>query len=120
MKIENRGNNNPDNLMVFATKADHTAYHHGCDAVKQGDVYICPDKYKSTICPICGNKKDHSAKTCRTCKDKRLSIRPQKEKLIQILCQTQNKSKIGRMFGVSGNTVNKWIHYYHIDIDSFA
>jgi len=39
-KDRNRSNNSVDNLMVFKTVSDHTAYHMGCDIVLDGDVYI--------------------------------------------------------------------------------
>ena len=112
---KNRSNNNPENLMVFATKADHTAYHDGCEAIKKGDVYICPEKGQKYICPICGNKKDYKAKICLYCLKQSKTLRPSKEKLLNSIKITKNKSEIGRMFGVSHTTINRWIKYYNID-----
>ena len=52
----NRSNNNPDNLMVFKSKADHTSFHQGSSAIKDIDgTYYCPNKNVNhkKICPIC-------------------------------------------------------------------
>ena len=43
---EVRNDNREENLIVFKTKADHTAFHHGCEAILDGDIYWCPDKNK--------------------------------------------------------------------------
>ena len=62
----NKMNNSLDNLIVFKTKADHTAFHKGCDIVKEGDVYIALP-HKNSICPICGNHKWYDANMCIDC-----------------------------------------------------
>ena len=54
---KNRTNNNPENLMIFATSADHTAFHMGGNAKKDGNTYITEriiKKRSSKICETCG------------------------------------------------------------------
>lgn len=41
---EDKSNNSFDNLIVFKSESDHAAFHKGCKAVLDGDVYWCPDK----------------------------------------------------------------------------
>ena len=36
---ENKYNNSFDNLMVFKTIADHTAFHSGCNIYLDGDLF---------------------------------------------------------------------------------
>lgn len=43
-----RHNNSFDNLIVFKTIADHTAYHAGRDIVLDGDVYVTVDSNDKT------------------------------------------------------------------------
>lgn len=54
----NKKNNDPSNLMVFASLADHSFYHQGAEAYLDGDVWKV-DRAKwvmtrSKKCPICG------------------------------------------------------------------
>ena len=67
----NRSDNQPENLMVFATNNDHAAFHQGCHAELTGDgTYICQDKYNNRICPLCGGIKAASSNKCMKCKNK--------------------------------------------------
>ena len=50
----NRKNNDPDNLMVFATVGDHTAFHAGHEIFKDGDVWRAI--METSICPVCGKE----------------------------------------------------------------
>lgn len=118
----NRANNSPDNLMVFKTKADHTAYHGGCKVVKDGDVYTAirnnyttykdGKKHFVNTCPICGKEKNIDAKLCMKCREKIKSKNiPSKEKLIEAL-KNNSFVAVGRMFNVSDNAVRNWCKKY--------
>ena len=111
---EDKLNNSPDNLMVFKTTADHTAYHYGAKAVLEGDVYVCPDKIsKIKICPICNvNLTSRRAKMCLECyvKEKEKNI-PSKEQLLQDIL-AMPFVKVGEKYGVSDNAVRKWCKKY--------
>ena len=119
---EDKYNNSPDNLMVFKTVADHSAFHKGVKAVCDGDVWYCPDKriYDKEICPICGeNYKDKKANMCIHCRHKsqRLSInqtnskRPIRDTLKEQL-RIKSFVEIGKLYGVSDNAVRKWCRTY--------
>lgn len=120
-KDENRHNNSPDNLMVFKTKSDHTAYHMGCDIIKNDDVYIAiRNGYKSKTgmksfvneCPICGGEKYIKASMCSDCYKKTLvKNQPTKEELYWLL-HDNSMCAIGRKFNVSDNAVRKWCKKY--------
>lgn len=108
-----RKNNFPNNLKVFKTKADHTAYHKGCDIILDGDVYISLT-HVNLICPICGNQKDYKANTCIDCYDKERSKHiPPKEEISKLLL-SHSMCAIGRMYGVSDNAVRKWCKKYNL------
>lgn len=125
---ENKTNNNPDNLMVFYTKADHTSFHqHDCnmDTVELLPCGSWISKSIATRCPICGNPKSHQAKTCRDCYEptnnysKKISNKPTKEELFNILQQVQgNFTEVGRQYGVTDNAVRKWCKSYDLPYHS--
>lgn len=125
---ENRHNNDLDNLMVFKTSADHSAFHKGVDAVQDGDVWYCPDKgYDNTeICPNCYiNYKDKQAIMCINCWNKLNNTfvkntnieRPSRDVLKE---QIRIKSfvQIGKEYGVSDNAVRKWCRFYGLPFKS--
>lgn len=132
---EDKHNNDIDNLMIFKTVADHTAFHHGVEAVLDGDVWWCPEKGAVRVCPICFGPKDNKAPTCRKCMDKRkkqerinnlvsnfninindidiINALPSRDVLKQ---QVRNNTfdEVGRMYGVTGNTIKRWCDIYNI------
>ena len=120
----NRSNNSPENLMLFKSTNDHTAFHKGAKIYKEGDVWVA--KYNKTTCPICGGTKDRQAKMCVKCSAFQRSIqsksnRPDKETLNNLIQQGYSLSKIGRDYNITGNAVKKWCKYYkipHKKIDS--
>lgn len=117
---ENKTNNDPTNLMVFCTKADHTSFHlHNCDltTITQLSNGSWKSNNVSTRCPECGQYKDGHSKICLSCyKQKaRSSIKPEKEELRAILQQTKGHfTNVGKHYGVSDNAVRKWCKSYNL------
>ena len=116
---EDKLNNHPDNLMVFATKSDHTSFHkHGLDTsiIKLTDngSYICT--LRCNVCPECGMTKDVHAKVCKECFSKiKSNHKPSKEKLLQIILNNNgNFTNVGKLFGISDNAVRKWCKGYNL------
>lgn len=110
-KDRNRSNNAPDNLMVFQSQKDHSAYHNGCEIVLCGDVYISLP-HKNSICPKCGCKKDNKAELCRSCYMKSLEDKlPPKEEL-EIAILSNSMVGVGRIYNVTDNAVRKWCKKY--------
>ena len=108
----NRKNNSKDNLMVFKTTSDHTAFHGGSQAVEDCDgTYYCPDKNNDyDLCPVCKKAmKYYHAEMCRSCFNDR-NI-PSKEMLISDMKIMPN-TKIAKKYGVSDRAVGKWIEKY--------
>lgn len=73
---EDKHNYAKDNLMCFASVADHTAFHKGCEvAFDDEGVAYCPEKAihvegKSGTynkCPICGKLKTQGSSICQKC-----------------------------------------------------
>lgn len=107
-----RDDNREENLIVFKTVADHTAFHNGCDIYLDGDVYIAK-MHINNICPNCGSFKDYYAILCTKCyhTSTRKAERPSKEELLELI-KTTPFVQIGKMFGVSDNAVRKWCKAY--------
>ena len=125
----NKCNNDLDNLMVFKTSADHSAFHKGVKAVKDGDVWCCLDKgYDNTeLCPICHiNYKDKQADMCIDCwrelnnkfiKNTNIE-RPSRETLKNQI-RINSFVDIGKEYGVSDNAVRKWCKFYNLPYHSY-
>lgn len=111
---ENKYNNDIDNLMVFKTNSDHTAFHSGCEIYLDKDVWVARE-HKNSICPICMvNKKSFKAKMCVECHLKKKSLNiPSKETLIGLILQYPI-TKIGEAYKVSDNAVRKWCKKYNL------
>ena len=116
----NKLNNNPDNLMVFATKGDHTRFHMcGCDentlSINSDGVYIC--NQKPAICVDCGVAITRWGVRCKSCSNKhsRKAQRPNACELFNMLKNTKgNFTKIGKIFGVTDNAIRKWCDAYNL------
>ena len=114
---EDRSNNDPNNLIVFKTQADHTAFHQGCEAILDGDVYWCPDKsYGKVLCPTCNENymwtQSAMCDKCSHIKQRRVE-RPSKDKLLELI-KTTSFVQIGKMYGVSDNAIRKWCRSYEL------
>ena len=111
---ENKYNNDIDNLIVFKTNADHAAFHSGCEIYLDGDVWVAK-VHISRICPVCmKNIKDNHADMCIDCYLKKKSSRiPSKEILMDLILKYP-MTQIGKMYGVSNNSVKKWCKKYNL------
>ena len=111
---ENKYNNDIDNLMIFKTKSDHAAFHSGCEIYLDGDVWVAK-MHKNNICPICKtNTKDNHADMCISCYLKKKSSNiPSKEILIDLILK-HPMTQIGKMYGISSNSVKKWCKKYDL------
>lgn len=117
----NRTNNSPDNLMVFKTTADHTAFHKGAEIYKDGDVWVAKKsekKIRASICPICKKQKNERAKMCFDCFHKTMNElhppkRPSKDILEKLIFE-KTFTEIAKIYGVSDKAVSKWCKYYDL------
>lgn len=112
-----RTNNDPANIVVFRTLADHTRFHEtGRMEITNDGTYIapeseCPSGYN--LCPVCGKLKAKRSSTCASCRAERDYVKPEKDVLIRLALK-HNKSQIGRMCGVSCTAVRKWLKSYEL------
>lgn len=121
--IDNNGlNNKPENLMVFSSTADHTIFHSvGCNtdflSLNPDGTYSCQEESKEIkYCLQCGkpftviyktNKNSFCSRVC-TSKSQRKVVRPDKDTLQNEVNKLGYK-ETGRKYGVSDNTVRRWI-----------
>lgn len=123
----NGENNTPENIIVFATKADHARFH----ALKQDinflekrkdETYACLKRVYSYICKMCNKTYNtkYKAKTkntycCLGCKHfgERRFVRPLREELEKMVWE-KPLSHIAKQLGVGDRTISDWCEYYKI------
>lgn len=118
----NRFNNSPDNLIVFKTVADHTAFHHGVEKVLDGDVWWCPTKgaEPKDLCPIClTNYKYIDAEMCLDCRNKQRretfgEYKTPSREVFKREIRTMSFTEIGKKYGVTDNAVRKLCKFYNL------
>ena len=118
---EDKANNSPDNLVVFATKGDHTSFHR--KGFKLQDLpqneygsYYVPFIMRQKFCKNCGIKIDKGATYCRPCYDiiqRTVANRPSRTELKTKIRQA-SFTNIGKEYGVSDNTIRKWCKRYQL------
>ena len=118
----NRSNNTPNNLMIFATSGDHSAFHAGNKAYKIDGIWYTERTNKNKVCPFCGkeykisefdnyNKRKYCSVECaRLAQGKILNNSKAgnyKIKEIQELLYENNGNftQVGKILGISGNAV---------------
>lgn len=114
-KDHNRSNNNPDNLIIFATLSDHAAFHGGRCIYLDNGVWRAVYPNITKICPTCKkeftlNQKDYAQrqKFCcvecaqQACSKTKLSI----DELQQLLfANNGNFTKVAKLLNVSSNAI---------------
>lgn len=110
---ENKGDNRPENLLIFATLADHTRYHMMKDAkyyIDEDGVAHCDGiEYK---CERCGKPVGNGVKFCSNCrKEIHLESIPSRNTLKRLI-RSYTFMDIGKMFNVSDNAIHKWCKGY--------
>lgn len=117
---ENGFNNSLDNLIVFATNAEHTAFHFSKDKTKlyfdeEGIAHFplterSEKGYRVHKCKICGGLCDIKAEMCKSCYNatRRKSFDRISRQELKDLIRKEPFVKIGKMFGVSDNAIRKW------------
>ena len=114
----NKLNNEPNNLMIFATKGDHTRFHMcGCDEsileLNTNGSYFCNSHQNQ--CVDCGIKITKDAIRCPACacKNSRKVNRPTLNELHKLIIDLRgNFTQIGKIYGVTDNTIRKWCDAY--------
>ena len=111
----NRSDNRPENLIVFATKNDHTAFHHGCEISFDEDG-VARATRKERRCPVCGRIISKHAKYCRVCSKTIRNSDSCKVTRDELKYKIRHKSfvSIGEEFGVSDNAIRKWCKKYNL------
>ena len=116
-KDGNKKNNDPDNLMVFASTNDHTMYHKGCKAFLDGDSWRCEKKSYKKVCECCGkeyfveNQKEYKErKFCspKCSSNARIKTIYRIEDMINMLIETNgNFSEVSRRIGITPAAIAK-------------
>jgi len=108
-KDENKRNNSDDNIMIFATTADHTAHHKGTAYILD-DEGIAHAVFKEYLCSCCGEDISRRSRgLCTRCAaiNSRVAKRPSR-KVLKRLIRNNSFASIGALFDVSCNAIRKW------------
>lgn len=116
----NKLNNDPNNIMVFATNSDHVRFHnYGCDesmlSLNSNGAYVCLEK--KHYCIDCGTEVSNGVTRCLSCAriHSRKVERPTSDELFNLLSSLNgNFVQAGKKYGVTDNTVRKWCNSYGI------
>lgn len=122
----NKENNNPDNLMVFATKADHSAFHKGADAICNNEIWFA--QKKTIICENCGkefipmyHKKYlhvYCSKRCSQISRMKSEELSKNELYLLLKNNNGNFTVAGKILGISDNAVRKRCKHFGLPIHS--
>lgn len=131
-----RLNNNPKNLMIFASHSDHAYYHQilknpTVDYIlyRVNYVYHCEpyqtffkretihnaQNRRMKLCPQCGSIIYHEASLCLACTHKKLQkvARPSRN-VLKTEIRTAPFTTIAKKYGVCDNTIRKWCKSYQL------
>lgn len=113
-------NNDPDNLMVFASNSDHSRFHaSGCNEnmllLNSNGVYVCIEQ--KPVCVDCGAEIVRGSIRCVSCSriHGRKVERPSSDELLNVLFDLKgNFTKVGEKYGVTDNAIRKWCATYNL------
>lgn len=119
-----RSNNTPDNLLIFASNADHAAFHqHEEYTLDENGIAHCDLRNKENHkCPHCGTYIDRDAKHCTEYANflrRKVFNRPSRNEL-KMLVRTYSFSRIAAMYGVSDSAIRKWCEQENLPRQSFV
>lgn len=107
--------------MVFKTVNDHTSFHGGGIPIQLDDgSYICKRKTicvngnRMNECPSCKQLKHCSSSKCISCYNKERGSNIPSKTILNELIYNNSFVQIGKMFGVSDNTIRKWCKKYEL------
>lgn len=111
---ENRSNNAPENLMIFANTAEHSAYHVTHDAYQKDGIWYAQRKRILKNCKFCNKlfipRSEEICYCSHKCASKASRKLPDVNQIINILKEYNgNMSAVGRMFNVSSNAIARML-----------
>lgn len=111
---ENKSNNSPENLMVFANIAEHTAYHNTHEAYQENGVWFSQRKRQIIECAYCRKQfipKENGIKYCsHECASKSNRKLIDIEQVVNIVKECNgNMTAAGKILNVSSNAIVKFL-----------
>lgn len=117
---EDKFNNDPENLWVFRSNADHSSYHNQKLLNLIPEIIINEDgsyttiKYRQEILCECGNDKSYDADKCKSCNEEWIARNiPSKEELQKLIWEIPS-TQIAEIYNVSDKSISKWCKKYNL------
>lgn len=109
---KNRSNNDPNNLLIFASNSDHAAFHQNGEYIldDEGIAHCVAKKNIEHKCLRCGTTVYWTSDYCVICScflQRKVSNRPSRDEL-KGLIRKYPFVKIASMYEVSDNAIRKW------------
>ena len=119
-KDENKRNNDPDNLMVFRTLADHAAFHKGMTLIDHADGTFSSERAirvggNLMVGCRCGGMMVPSASECWGCRTTRQRADGPDLEELKILVWEMPTVHVANLLGISDVAVGNWCNRYGID-----
>lgn len=116
----NKLNNDPDNIMVFASNSDHLRFHayeldESILSINSNGAYVCEEQ--KHYCIDCGVEITYKGTRCKECYAmcRRKVDRPSIEELFNMLNSNNgNFTRVAKHYGVSDNAIRKWCKSYKL------
>lgn len=106
-----RSNNDPSNLLVFATEQEHTRFHNTGEYYLDEEGVAHSPQLEDKFCARCGKqittRKGLYCVNCLNIEKRLVKNRPLREELKQLI-RNNSFVQIGRMYGVSDQAIRNW------------
>ena len=113
----NKFNNDPSNLMIFASNTDHSAFHKGVPIYEENGVWKANFDSRKYTCQECGkqfvskfrrqNKRIFCSYECANKAQRRIKNFSKDELFNLIIQEKGNFLSVGRILGITDNAVRK-------------
>ena len=125
---KNKSNNAPSNLMIFASNADHSAFHKGADIYEKDGIWYANYDKKIYKCEYCGktfaspykrqNKRTFCSSVCFYKSNEKTDELSKEDLLCLIIQNHGNFWKVGEELNVTDNAVRKKCKKYGLPYHS--
>lgn len=114
-KNNNKSWNNAEDYLLEKYFSESTHYLQSKESYLNRQGLFDPEMYEKYYCKQCGKEVSEKGNLCPECSafNSRKAVRPTKEELKELI-RVKSFIEIGRIFGVTDNSVRKWCDNYSL------